>query len=212
VRLGIVSDVHCQHDALEQAAQVLVGEGVDEILLAGDAHYEYRFSNEVVELIRAYGMRYVLGNHEAMLIGPHGERATAAAHVRPANLDFVRQSPYRITTKVGGKTLTMVHANPFAPDNHYLHPGDPLFRRCEELDTDYLILGHTHVPLTERFGRTLVINPGSLMFSRDAGARGLVTYAVLDTDTDEVRLERTRPEDLVDDPVRLAGAERVLSR
>jgi putative phosphoesterase len=193
MKIGVISDVHCQHDMLRLAADTLVAEGVDEILLAGDAHYEYRFSNEIVELIQEFDMRYILGNHESMLIGPQGTRAVSAPHVRAANLQFVRDAPLRMTTQVGGKTLTMVHANPWAPDNQYLHEGHPIFQRCDELDTDYLILGHTHVPMSFRQGRTLVINPGSLMFSRDPGGHGQVTYAVLDTESDGVRLERSKP-------------------
>ena len=47
---------------------------VDEILFAGDAVYEYRMSNEIVDLIRATGMHYVLGNHEIELLSPGGVR------------------------------------------------------------------------------------------------------------------------------------------
>ncbi|MGX7680168.1 metallophosphoesterase family protein [Jatrophihabitans sp. DSM 45814] len=190
MKIGIVSDVHCQHEILAETVAAMDREGVDEILLAGDAHYEYRFSNEVVELTREHKMRYVLGNHEMMLMGPRGERAATAPHVRQANADFVRETPDRIRTQVGGKILTMVHASPWQPFDQYLYRGNPQFERCDELDTDYLILGHTHVPMSERFGRTLVINPGSLAFSRDEGAFDLITYAILDTTTDEVRLIR----------------------
>jgi putative phosphoesterase len=196
MKVGIISDVHCQHEALALTAKALVAEGVEEILLPGDSHYEYRFSNEVVEVTQEYGMRYVLGNHETMLIGPHGARAVAAPHVRAANLEFVRATSHRIITKIAGKTLTMVHANPFAQDNTYLYSGNALFSRIDELDTDYLVLGHTHVPMVERLGRTLVLNPGSLVFSRDPGSEGTITYLVLDTDSDEVRTVRTTRSEL----------------
>lgn len=197
MRIGVISDVHCAHEDLELAAEFLVQEGVDEILLAGDAHFEYRFSNEVVDLIRHYEMRYILGNHEAVLLGPHGKRALSGPHVGAENLAFTREAPFEMRTNVGGKMLTMVHANPWAPDNRYLSPSDPLFERCDELDTDYLILGHTHVPAIFRKGRTLVINPGSLAMSRDPERTpGTITYAVLDTSTDEAQIIRTTREGL----------------
>lgn len=62
MRIGIVADVHCRHEALREAAGELVARGVDEILLAGDAHLQYRFSTETVEVIRAFGIRCVAGN------------------------------------------------------------------------------------------------------------------------------------------------------
>lgn len=160
--------------------------GVEEILLAGDAHFEYRFSNDTVDVIREYDMRYVIGNHEAVLLSPAGSRAASAPHVRAGNLEYVRNAPKRLTSTVDGKRLTMVHANPWAPSFDYLYAANPLFARCDELDTDYLVLGHTHVPMVARFGRTLAINPGSLMFSQDPGGHRLPTFAVLDTDGDHV--------------------------
>jgi putative phosphoesterase len=192
MRLGVVSDVHCAAEDLRLAAECLVSEGVDEILVAGDAHFEYRFSNEVATLIQEYGMRYILGNHEAVLLGPHGKRALERPHVGAANLRFTQEAPSRMRTNVGGRTLTMVHANPWAPDNAYLGPDNPQFDRCDELDTDFLVLGHTHVPAVFRRGRTLVVNPGSLAMTREPGAPlGTVTYAVLDTDAEAAQILRT---------------------
>lgn len=183
----MVSDVHCQHEALRAAVDALLADGVDEILLAGDLHYEYRFSNEVVAIVREVGIRCVSGNHDA---GVLRSRAVDAPTVAAADLAFQRQIPHRLSTAVGDKRLTMVHANPFAPDYAYLDADDPVFDRCDELGADYLVLGHTHVPRASRHGRTLVINPGSLTFSRDADGYGRLTYAVLDTTTDEVVLVR----------------------
>jgi len=192
MRLGVISDVHCAAEDLHLAAEFLIADGVDEILLAGDAHFEYRFSDEVASLIQAYGMRYVLGNHEAVLLGPHGQRAVSRPHVGAQNLRFTREAPFRLRTNVGGRTLTMVHANPWASDNAYLGPQDRIFDRCDELDTDFLVLGHTHVPAVFRRGRTLVVNPGSLAMTREPGVSlGTVTYAVLDTEAEAAEIIRT---------------------
>ena len=103
MRLGVIADVHCDARLLEIAAKELVDVGVDEILLAGDAHYEYRFSNEVTELIRSHGMRYIAGNHETTLLGPGGRRAREAPHVRKGNLDFVHHSFEDVTMAVLNK-------------------------------------------------------------------------------------------------------------
>ena len=187
--LGVISDVHCNVEALDRAVSDLQGR-VDEILLAGDAMYEYRFSNEVVDVARRLSMRYVLGNHELVLLSPLGERARAAPGVDPDHLAFLSTVPTRLETQVDGKRLCMVHASPWAPYNDYLYASNRLFQRCDELDVDFLVLGHTHVPMVERFGRTLVINPGSLGESREAGHNRLVSYAVVDTSSEEVEIVR----------------------
>jgi putative phosphoesterase len=186
MRIGIVADVHCRHEALREAAGQMAAAGVDEVLLAGDAHYQYRFSNETVAVIREFGMRCVAGNHEAVLLGPHGRRAVEAPHVQSDQLAFMRTVPERLTTTVDGRRLTMLHADPFTDTYDYLYADDPRFDRCDELDTDFLVLGHTHVPMVARFGRTLAINPGALMLSRDPGGHDVLTYAVLDSATEDV--------------------------
>jgi putative phosphoesterase len=187
---GVIADVHCDARLLEIAAKELADAGADEILLAGDAHYEYRFSNEVTELIRSYGMRYIAGNHELTLLSPAGRRAREAPHVRQGNLDFVAAAPTTIDTMVDGRRLLMVHGCPWPPYDRYLSPDDREFRQCGELGADILIMGHTHIPVSQRVGRTLVINPGSLGLSRDPGGFDLMSYAMLDTATDEVTLVR----------------------
>jgi putative phosphoesterase len=186
--LGIVADVHCDARLLEIAAREMTDAGADEILLAGDAHYEYRFSNEVTEVIRESGMRYIVGNHERGLMSPAGQRARDAPRVRRSNLDFVAAIPATIETVIGGRRLLMVHGCPWPPYDRYL--SDPDFRQCGELGTDILVMGHTHIPLCQRVGRTLVINPGSLGLSHDPGGYDLISYAMLDTSAGEGTLVR----------------------
>lgn len=50
-----------------------------------------------------------------------------------------------------------------------------------------VIYGHTHHQLAQRFGGVLVINPGSAGDARDARNGRQLSYAVLDTTTDNVQ-------------------------
>jgi putative phosphoesterase len=188
MRIGIVSDVHCNHEALRLALDRMGA--VDELLCAGDSVYQFRFSNEVMQLLRARGARYILGNHEDALLGRWGERARAAAWVRADDLAYMADQPDRLTTTLpGGKSLVMVHGSPWEPHNEYIYPNSPALARLAEIDADYVILGHTHYQMAERVGRTLVINPGSAGEARDARNHFRLSYAVLDTETDEVRFD-----------------------
>ncbi|MBT7941892.1 MAG: hypothetical protein HN719_00895, partial [Alphaproteobacteria bacterium] len=60
MKLGIVSDLHCNIDGLFQALEIM-GQ-VDELLCLGDSIYEYRFSNEVVALLKERGAHVIQGN------------------------------------------------------------------------------------------------------------------------------------------------------
>jgi putative phosphoesterase len=178
VRLGVVSDVHCNAEALERAVDAM-GD-CDELLVAGDLVYEYRFSNEVVDTVRRLGARGIKGNHDMVLLGPHGARARAAPGVRPDLLAHLDSLPERVETTFGATRLLMVHGSPWPPFGDYLAASNPAFRQADELGVDILVLGHTHMPMVRRFGRTLVVNPGSASEPRQPDRTP--TCAVIDTD------------------------------
>jgi putative phosphoesterase len=184
MRIGIVSDIHCNAVGLERALE-LIGD-VDELICAGDAVYQYRFSNDVVRLLRERGARTILGNHEEVLLSPQGERARASGAVDARELAWLAERPLELRTRVNGKTLFVVHGSPWEPRREYLYPHSPTLARFEDFDADIVILGHTHYQMVMRVGRTLLINPGSAGESRDSRSGFQLSYAVLDTETDEV--------------------------
>lgn len=188
MRLGIVSDIHCNIAALELAI-ARMGD-VDELLCAGDAFYEYRFSNEVIDVLQSTGARYVLGNHENVLLDPRGVRAREAATVQQDKVAWVAEQPLSIEVDVGGgKKLLMVHASPLEPFTQYVFPKSPELARLSQVEADYVILGHTHTQMVERVGRALVINPGSTGEARDHSNGRRLSYAVLDTASGEVQID-----------------------
>jgi putative phosphoesterase len=187
VRIGIVADIHCNHEAFRIALDRM-GD-VDELLCAGDAVYQFRFSNEVMELLRERDARYILGNHEEVLLGKWGERARSAAWVREDALAYMATQSPRLETTIGGRRLVMVHGSPFEPHNEYIYPNSGSLSRLGEIDADYVVLGHTHYQMAERVGRVLVINPGSAGEARDARNAFRLSYAVLDTATGEVTFD-----------------------
>jgi putative phosphoesterase len=190
VRLAVVSDAHGNAAALDLALAALPPD-VDEILFAGDAFSDFRFSNDVVERLRAIGARCVLGNHEMSLLAPGGVRARTDPHVRAANLEWVAGRPLSLrTTLGGGRRLLMVHGSPWAPHLDYLTPTSPQLGRCPELDVDFLVVGHSHLPFATRRGRTLVVNPGSIGQSDQPEMGDDVSFAVLDTESGEVGFQR----------------------
>jgi predicted phosphodiesterase len=106
-------------------------------------------------------------------------------------VDYLAALPERVEVDVGGgKKLCMVHGSPWEPYSDYLNSSSAAFQRSDDLGADFLLLGHTHVPMVKRFGRTLVINPGSLGESREANEKTMVSYAVVDTDSEEVEITR----------------------
>jgi putative phosphoesterase len=179
VRIGIVSDVHCQHDALAMAAARMGA--IDRLICAGDVIDQSRFCSRTVALLQALGAETILGNHDLAFLSSEGARGRIDA-VRGA---WLAGRPEELCLDLGGLRVRVVHATPWAGDFAYVTPAHPRFAGFEEEGTDVLIYGHTHVPVVRRLGGTLVINPGSVGEGRP-GPRGFVrSCAVLDTATGE---------------------------
>jgi putative phosphoesterase len=165
----------------------LIGD-VDELICLGDSIYEYRFSNEVVQLLRERKAQVIVGNHEEYFFGPQGVRARARAGIDPDLADWLLAQPHRRELKTGGKTLLLVHSTPWEPRGAYVHPGSGEMERFGEADADFVLYGHTHQQVVRRVGRVLVVNPGSTGEARDPRNGSQLSCAVLDTASEEVRL------------------------
>jgi len=194
MKLGIVADVHCNIEGLRGALD-LMGP-VDELVCAGDAVYQFRFSNEVTALLRERGARYILGNHERVLLSSWGDSARARPGVQRELVDYMAGQPHHLETRVNGRKLVVVHGSPFDPHDEYLYPNSPNLRKLADIDADVIVLGHTHFHLAERIGRALVVNPGSAGEARDHRNGFRLSCAVLDTQSGEVAFHH------FDDPTR----------
>jgi putative phosphoesterase len=178
MRIGVVSDVHGNVANLEEALRRFEDEA-DVVWCAGDVVHEYRFSSEAVRLLRKAGATAVLGNHDMVLLSPAGVNARTADHVEEEELAWLAGLGFRHDAVIDGRLIRMVHGSPWEPYGDYLRAHNPRWREADELGVDVLVVGHTHEPMVQTFGRTLVVNPGSLGEPRQADRRG--SYALLDT-------------------------------
>ena len=184
MRIGIVSDLHCNLAGLARAL-TLIGD-VDELICLGDSIWEYRFSNEIVGLLKERGVRTILGNHEEGFLGPQGIRARQAAWIDRSLLRWLAERPHRVEMRLGEKKLLAVHSTPWEPRGAYIYPHSSLLERFAEADADFVLYGHTHHQLVRRCGKVLVINPGSAGDARDSSNGRRLSCAVLDTVSEEV--------------------------
>jgi putative phosphoesterase len=184
LKIGIVSDVHCNAAGLLRALDIL--RDADELICLGDSIYEYRFSNDVIRLLRDRGAHTILGNHEEGFLGPQGSRARKAEWIDPSLVKWLAERPKRLQLTIGGKKLLVVHSTPWEPRGAYVYPHSSLLERFGEADADFVLYGHTHHQLTRRIGAVLVINPGSTGEARDSSNQRQLSCAILDTVTEEV--------------------------
>ncbi|MEI7713385.1 MAG: metallophosphoesterase family protein [Rhodospirillales bacterium] len=184
MKIGIVSDIHSNEQGLRLA---LEGMGdVDELLCLGDAIFEYKFSNEVVGLLKERRAYVIQGNHEEGFLSEAGRRARERPGIDPDLLQWLADQPHRRTVEFGGRTILMVHSTPWEPRGGYVYPHSANLERFAEADADYVMYGHTHAQVVRRVGRVTIVNPGSAGDARDHNNGRLLSYGVLDTASGEV--------------------------
>lgn len=155
MNVGILSDIHGDYEALQQAVNRLDRHHqVDQILCAGDLVGRGPQPDEVVNLIRERGIQTVRGNHDEWSYGLSAE-----------NKDFLKELPLEWRSEIDGQSVFMCHGK---PGNNLWglyrdHISNTLLNMMlVSLGVDVLITGHTHVPLYVRVNRGCVVNPGSL--------------------------------------------------
>ena len=191
MRIGVISDIHSNVDALDAALAALAGK-VDEIWCAGDIVVQYRFSNEAVARLQQVGAIAIQGNHDMVFVSAAGADARERPNVDADAAAWLAALPYEHRATVDGCRVLMTHGSPWAPHGDYLRAHDARWNDADELGVDIVISGHTHEPMVATFGTTLVVNPGSVGEPRQRDDRR-PTYAVVDTATRQATIERLTP-------------------
>ena len=100
-----------------------------------------------------------------------------------ANCESLRRLPRLYSFELDGQQFLMAHAMPFRMA--HATPQNGLFEyvdmaqwgeRMNGLNSDFVLVGHTHVQGVRTFGKVTVVNPGSVGLARDH--LGKACYAV----------------------------------
>ena len=186
MKVGIVSDLHCNLQGLDLALDAMGN--VDELLCLGDSIFEYQFSNEVVARLKERGAHIIKGNHEETFLSAAGARARDRPGIDPDLLGFLASQPHERYLELGGKRLLLIHSVPWEPRHEYVYPHSAKLDRFAEADADFVLYGHTHCQVVKRIGGVVVINPGSAGEARDSRNNRQLSCAVLDLVSEEVRV------------------------
>ncbi len=187
-RIAIIADIHGNVPALEAVLDDIAGQGVDEILVAGDLVGRGPQGSAVVRRIRELGLPVVGGNHEDYLLDFHHGR------VPEEWLESDEWVAVRWMAAELGTEVVHLEGLPFSisrPDLKLVH-GTPVTNRegigswtteedllafQAEVAESVLVCAHTHRPLIRETEAGLIVNVGSvgLPFNRDRRAQ----YAIL---------------------------------
>jgi putative phosphoesterase len=205
VKIGVLSDIHGNADALAAVLKAVSGLGIRKLLCAGDYVGYYYEPDTCLRLLGDHDVESVRGNHEDMLaalveqpsLAPGVRQrygsglSEAVRRLTASELAALAALPHSRRVEAAGRTILLCHGSPWDP-NDYLYPDAPddVLDRCASEGADYVVVGHTHCQFAKRIGSTLILNPGSVGQPRDR--RPGAAWAVLDTDSQQcsLRLER----------------------
>jgi len=201
VKILVISDLHANLGALE----VVMQEGFDRLICLGDLVGYGPAPNEVIRFVREHVSVAIRGNHDNALVldvdcqcSPANKalaEATLAYHrtiLESENLTWLRTLPTSAEFKLDGYRFAVFHAKPH--DHLYGYEITPdlsdeeLRGEIEGVRADFILLGHTHLPMVRGIGSRVVVNPGSVGQPRDGNPEA--SYAIIEDGI--VELKRCR--------------------
>lgn len=181
MKIGIISDIHGNYEALKAVLAVLDGMKIAEVYCLGDVAGYYCQINECCEELISRKIPCVMGNHDWYLAGggfcPRSKSANdCLVHLRKVvtleNLNWLRSFP--VHRRVG--EVHMVHGGWTDPiDEYLLEPTESYFSK---ISGKVFCSGHTHIQVVRYFDGKAYCNPGSVGQPRDNDPRA--AFAVFD--------------------------------
>ncbi|MBL1140626.1 MAG: metallophosphoesterase family protein [Proteobacteria bacterium] len=201
MRLALLADIHGNHFALQAVLDSIKRHEVGKLLIAGDFLGYYFWPREVLELLSAWDVNAIRGNHEDMFVkagkspeflehvnANYGEGLQVALDTLTSDqINWLENLPHSLEFDTGGSKILLCHGSPWDPDE-YIYPDadNEIFEKCAQTGYDWIILGHTHYPMINRSLNATIVNPGSVgqPRNRQPGAQ----WALLDTESCEINL------------------------
>ena len=213
MRVGVISDLHGNLDALE-AVLAAIGP-VDALWCLGDVVGYGAEPNECIARLRELEAVCIAGNHDLAALGEvsletFNADAAAAAVWTASRLTLESRAwlAQRGSVTAAGPVV-LAHGSPYDPVWEYVTNGRVAARSLTCFDSSLCLVGHTHVPssfiqrqdgeieveyrvegdVVQLGEARLIANPGSVGQPRDEDPRA--AYVILDTDAATLTWYRT---------------------
>lgn len=149
MRIGVISDTHGVVPAWEQAMNIF--SGADMILHAGDVLYH----PPKLGIIEGYDIPRLIGLLNSCPVPLVIAKGNCDAEFYDEVLNLPALSPYALVY-AGNLRIVVRHG-------HGMQSAD-MRGFAEEHQANVLITGHTHIPVLERLGNAVHVNPGSVSY------------------------------------------------
>lgn len=212
MRIGVLSDIHGNLEALEAVLADLDRLGIDQVYSLGDIVGYGPSPAACVEMVRRRAAVSLMGNHDAAVAGltsleDFNEFARSAvdwtgARLADEQIEYLRALPYAHHAP----DLLLVHASPIEPERwHYIHGMVDIEEHFSAFTERLCFVGHSHRPgvyairadrgvvrrgesESLRPGQRYLVNVGSVGQPRDRDPRA--AYVIYDAANECVEVRR----------------------
>lgn len=194
MKVGIISDIHGNHYALDQVLKTAAKEGIEKILVLGDIVGYYYHPERILSMLSEWSYEIIKGNHEQILqdlkenkidanlvIKKYGHgHQQALEKLKEETLQWLFSLPIQKSVCIDGVSFQMNHGSPWSIDE-YLYPDatKEILEKCNSIDHDFILVGHSHYSFSYQCKNSTLINCGSVGQSRQKG--GLAYWTVVNT-------------------------------
>jgi putative phosphoesterase len=204
MKIGVLSDIHGNHYALQEVLRVARIEKIEQLLLLGDFVGYYYHPDIVMEMLADWDCISVRGNHEMILsqiLGnekPEAEirkkygsgHRLAIEKLSNTTVQTLVTAPDQRKIEIDNVKILMCHGSPWDA-NFYLYPDSEreMLDRCEDTSVDFVLVGHSHYPFVYRNKFSTLVNVGSVGQSRSMG--GMASWLVINSANNTFELKAT---------------------
>jgi putative phosphoesterase len=195
MRILLIADIHANYEALETVLEI----PHDRAICLGDIVDYGPDPDKCIDFLRIKRIPVVRGNHDnAVAFKVDCQCGYKYKHLSIATreytweildrsrMEYLQNLPLLIQKEINGKKLYLTHASPrsmfeyIKPETSDEEIREMVNEAIEPVESDFLVVGHSHIPMNRKLGNLTIINPGSVGQPRDGDPRA--NCAVFDTE------------------------------
>lgn len=203
MRILLISDIHGNYEALQTVLKI----PHDKAICLGDIVDYGPDPDRCIDLLREKEIPTIRGNHDNAVAfqvdcrcGYRYKHLSIATReytwkiLDSSGIEYLKKLPPLIKEEIDGKKLYLTHASPRSMFD-YIRPETSdeeiqamVNEAMEPVEAEFLVVGHSHIPMNRKLGDLTIINPGSVGQPRDGDNRA--SCAVFNTENGKTEFIR----------------------
>jgi putative phosphoesterase len=203
MRILLISDIHGNCEALQAVLKVPHNKAI----CLGDIVDYGPEPDRCIDVMRKKEIPTIRGNHDNAVAfkvdcqcGYRYKHLSIATReytwkiLDRSEIEYLQKLPLFVKEEIDGKRLYLTHASPRSMFE-YIKPEttdeeilNMVNEAAEPVEAEFLVVGHSHIPMNRKLGDLTIINPGSVGQPRDGDNRA--SCAVFDTESGGVEFFR----------------------